>query len=1262
MVGGLPLCVLNFFVLIFPANVTIAAANMPPILEEDPMSSQDNFYSCGAPSSQPVNADADSDVDPDPDANSNYDASKSAENSSAASCVGTGSEEFLGIKIPPLTFPKSQFSQWEPPLPVSDERIAVSALRPATASNKDRYDGLDFVSIDLDEFTIYRTADVTRSDEMVSLSEVASKQGTTTYLFDGILKKGSEKRYLQRVPFTLVSTGGYEDVEQHSVGLDLWIQSIEGRKRSGIWYRLLKPSKEYSRFHESFLWLADLAKHLIDYFSEQNHKQVTLNHIKRDFHIWLGQRHGGDPAFVGWISNYGSSDFRQAVVAHGDYLHKQAVDINARYGNHPIWKEIGITNPIVKEHPQNETHTVVTPYVYECFQHMDWAHYLKPMNLNSEVASKHRQRLEHIGFVKKKTSHNLKFPASGLRSAPILEDRSNVACGEVIAVKRDLETVWKGHHDDLWYALVQSINQKGRKTLLDVIWLYKPSDTVCANMEYPFQNELFMSDHCNCDDAKIEVTEVVEKINVSFFSDPIRDSPTREHKNFFIRQSYHSEDETFATLKKPDFCCDCRRKVPEHDYKIGDTVLVESITDNDMRLEPVEITKIGERRQEIEVRELLRRGRDFKDSRCRPNELVYTDSFREIHVDQIHRRCHVRLYTQDDVENRSILAPYNRDGNGDAFYITSREKMGKLEPLNPALFNPALLGFKQGFDPSREAPKSKLRALNIFSGGGSFDRGLEEGTAIQNEWAVEWGMMPMLTYRANHQHPDKMKLFCGSVNDYLSLAIRGKGAKDGVAQIGRPDFLSAGSPCQGYSLANGKKASEGSLRNCSMIASVMAFVDLYRFKYGLLENVPAMASKTIKKNPLSQILCCLVGMGYQVRVLNLDAWSFGAPQSRSRLFVSFAAPGLQLPAHPSLTHSHPDSVRNRSLGEAANGLPFGNRRWDVPIFNYITAAQATKDLPDASKTMCISKPDHRTSRTENQLTQNRINQVPKAPYIQGLTESAKRGWLNQADIEYKNLLKKGSRAWSRIHPHRLIPTVTTAVVPACRFTGRWLHWEDHRLLTVMEARRAQGYPDDEVLIGRAPHQWKIVGNSVARQVALALGLSLREACLANERRESEGGVEQLVDDIMSEEAEIEADAKAEENRKLDSLSDTDDLVDEISVASFFAQFERRAKRKTSLDALNNKSTEENHQVMVTIRGRYRSSTPASKSTAATTVTAPSSRDNISTASKPKRQYGPGPVAISDSESDSSIQVRKRRRRFPQTVNNNSNIEDSIMLD
>jgi DNA (cytosine-5)-methyltransferase 1 len=94
--------------------------------------------------------------------------------------------------------------------------------------------------------------------------------------------------------------------------------------------------------------------------------------------------------------------------------------------------------------------------------------------------------------------------------------------------------------------------------------------------------------------------------------------------------------------------------------------------------------------------------------------------------------------------------------------------------------------------------------------------------------------------------------------------------------------------------------------------------------------------------------------------------------------------------------------------------------------------------------------------------------------------------------------KTGSRAWGRVHPKGLFPTIVVGLYASDSRLGNNLHWDDHRYLTTMEARRAQGFPDNEVLLGTPADGWKLMGNSVARSVALALGLSLREAWLKND--------------------------------------------------------------------------------------------------------------------------------------------------------------------
>lgn len=89
--------------------------------------------------------------------------------------------------------------------------------------------------------------------------------------------------------------------------------------------------------------------------------------------------------------------------------------------------------------------------------------------------------------------------------------------------------------------------------------------------------------------------------------------------------------------------------------------------------------------------------------------------------------------------------------------------------------------------------------------------------------------------------------------------------------------------------------------------------------------------------------------------------------------------------------------------------------------------------------------------------------------------------------------RKESRSFSRINPDGLFPTILTDLHLQCGINGNVLHWEQHRSITIMETRRAQGFLDHEVIVGFPSQQLKIVGNSVDRKVAYAMGLIMKES-------------------------------------------------------------------------------------------------------------------------------------------------------------------------
>lgn len=954
------------------------------------------------------------------------------------------------------------------------------------------------------------------ANELVSLNEI-NENGVKQFYFDGIICYAGRQKYVQEVPFEILSIGGYEEPERSTVGPYIWIQSIQGTMFD-VWYCLKTPAVEYQRYHEPFVWMADLAKHVVDYL--KTHQEVTLFHFRRRFHEWLHGLYATDVCARRWLEQYGDVDFRRVIAAHANFLYFQAAQVDQKHEKHPIWEEIH--SKILRAIPEqvdrstnkdmfvtltereelvSRRKTTVTPYVFKCFEKLPWARYLccqspltSPTNRSPDKSISNDTRLGPANQVQ-----DVRVPA-GRRSGGMKAraEPTHVSIGDVVAVPKDNNSAWKT--DDVeYFGYVQSVSNTDKGQALGLLWFYRPADTTCKKMFYPYSQELFLSDHCNCGDPRVLASEVIRKPQVKFFGGPESSS-----SEYFCRQRYVEGDAAWITLQHSHFRCGCDDVLEMPQYSVGDTLLVtSSLRRSGKSLEPVVLMEHEPDGLDGKIRvvRLLRRNRDYGCNDAGLNELVLTDRSEVIPIAYVHRRCQVRFYSEAEKAEQKIPTPYDRQGASDFYYITSQDLQASPSGLE-SLQIPWPTYIKQGWDPKSSPPQRKLRGLDMFCGGGNFGRGLEEGGAVRFDWAIDWYNQAIHSYKANLPAQNQTKLFRGSVNHYLSQALKENGSNL-IAKVGEVEVICAGSPCQGFSLANPNKGNERSLLNESMVASVLAFIDFYRPKYALMENVKGMAFGDEKHNVLAQVVCCLVGMGYQVRTSCLDAWSFGSPQKRSRIIITIAAPGLTPLPEPAQTHSHPDGVTGGSLGKTANGLRTGSRTTGRTPFDFITSAEATKDLPATDgRTICIPFPDHRMSRTLPVTGWVRVSSVPRFPFGCSFVKAFNQGYMPQVQIdsfkwEEKIRSRNESCSWQRVSPNALMPTVMTAPRPDDGAGGACLHWEDHRLLTIMEVRRAQELPDYEVLIGPPSEQWKILGNSVARSKALALGVALRTAWLAN---------------------------------------------------------------------------------------------------------------------------------------------------------------------
>lgn len=1079
------------------------------------------------------------------------------------------------LPVSTLIYPRSVCANYVPPVKLVKEWQAIESLLDADPSQKED----DFIEFELDQFSCY--VDTSQYDsDMRALHSHATLTGKETFYFDGILRAGTVECYVQRVAFEEIPLGNYGK-EEPTVGDQMWIRSTHNRRRE-IYYKLKAPSREYTRYHEKFVWVADLAKHVVDfcaYWLKQDN-DVSFHCFKKDFILWLKATHKTHKSFQNWYTQRGHDDFRQPIVANGPYIRKEIWSMfsSKQLRRILIFDEISKLNaiPVQGGLPSKGQcpKTIVTPYIYDCFSHLESGSMLKPVkpSISTDEAVERS------------------WPQNQSRAAAFIQDGtsgaadvvSHIRPGHLISTPPDGEeygTKWRtGKTDKKWYGLVQKvrINKRGHRQF-DVTWLYQPEDTPCCSMRYPWEKELFLSNHCTCEgSAKVREDQILGVHSVEWHGSP------GTQAEFFVRQTYLSDERRFVTLEEAHRRCS-HEKGAVRDYDTGDTVLAK--LPESRYLEPCELVGYLNRASQSQVRlRRIKRRSEFA-SDCPPNELVYTEDEVCCGVDAIATRCIIRCYSPKE----SVPVPYNQRGVGNAFFVTHRLlQNGLLQPWNPDEEQPT---FRQGFDPTKDT--KKLRALDLFSGFGNFGRGLEDGGAVEAKWANDIWDVAAHTYKFNSRNPRSMNPFLGSIDDLLRLGMKGKFSKS-VPRPDEVDVILGGSPCQGFSIITADKTTDRQKKNRSMIASFASAVDFWRPQWGILENVRTIvkSSKDVTEDCFSQLICALVGMGYQAQIILGDAWSYGAPQSRVRVFLCFAAPGLRLPQPPYPSHSSPRGKSSGKLGKMTNNEPYVTRQNRPTAFKYVTASEATADLPDiydSNTGTCLSFPDHRLMfgiTTGLHSKRKQIRSIPAGPYGVNFAEAyyGRKG-INTADLFPheaqlfplgSHRTKPGSKAWGRQHPHQLFGTITTFCQYAdARTGGGLMHWNQPRPLSIMEVRRAQGVPDDEVLCGTLRDQWKLIGNAVARQVSIALGLMLREAWAGTLYEDIGGGATTVVNGLPALTALVpdatlihKQEPQSEVYIIIDDDDDDDYSDDEMSLAGLVSQTDAGPSSSTRATSLN----------------------------------------------------------------------------------------------
>jgi DNA (cytosine-5)-methyltransferase 1 len=347
-----------------------------------------------------------------------------------------------------------------------------------------------------------------------------------------------------------------------------------------------------------------------------------------------------------------------------------------------------------------------------------------------------------------------------------------------------------------------------------------------------------------------------------------------------------------------------------------------------------------------------------------------------------------------------------------------------------------------------------LKVLDLFAGAGGFSLGFKLagniiiGAIEEDQWAAE-------TFAYNHKDA---KVLVGDIQNFSDEYLIGEFEKN------LPDVILGGPPCQGYSICRKNSGDPKDPRN-SLFLEFIRVGNLFKPELLIMENVPELIkAKTILGEPVIEIIKVeLERIGYHVYINILEAFRYGIPQIRRRLFIIASRYPMKRP-FPEATHYFPDSEQLQIFDSTLKLCP---TLWD-----------AISDLPDINARE--GKEEMKYDREPINEYQHQIRLGSQKVYNHVAMKHSRRtierfelmSWGDSlADVPYhlrpykrssngiisERVYDQNSR---RLHPHKLCHTIPAS------FYANFVHPYKNRNFTAREGARIQSFPDWFVFKGK----------------------------------------------------------------------------------------------------------------------------------------------------------------------------------------------------
>ncbi len=379
-----------------------------------------------------------------------------------------------------------------------------------------------------------------------------------------------------------------------------------------------------------------------------------------------------------------------------------------------------------------------------------------------------------------------------------------------------------------------------------------------------------------------------------------------------------------------------------------------------------------------------------------------------------------------------------------------------------------------------------LKVFDLFCGTGGFSYGFDQShLGFQTIFGIDAQEISLKTFQLNHTkawglQADIRRIRRFEIAEKLNL------------KKGEVDLIIGGPPCQGFSsIRPFRSSNEDDPRN-SLFEEYASFVNFFRPKMFVLENVVGLATHK-NGQTLDAIEQCFQQLNYHTEWRIMNAAHYGVPQKRERLILIGAEAGMPIifpqPTHhgksPTIGYKHKEKMiesRQMNLFETDQ------------LFPYVSVMDAISDLPDIEAGEEIKE----------------YTQTPKNRYQALLRNQSETLTLHSATAHSKKMLEIISYSGKNIDciPKHLItsgfsscysrldadaPAVTLTVNFVHPSSNRCIHPTQNRALTPREGARLQSFPDAYQFFGNRTKIIKQIGNAVPPMLGQAIATSVAQA-------------------------------------------------------------------------------------------------------------------------------------------------------------------------